>query len=107
MDEELSFREIPEGLSMSTDLSEPLRRIAAGIFAQPGVNFATAQQAGRWTNFTWRQVVFFLWMDVRLGSDKIAKQLNLGWSWVCCLTYPGFIEMIPGYKLCTDRLIWI
>jgi aminoglycoside phosphotransferase (APT) family kinase protein len=69
-----------------------LRKIASGIFAKHGIDFATAKRAGGWTNLTWLAGGLALRLAARPGQDKIWREAMLAALLPPAVGFPPILE---------------
>ncbi len=79
---------------------DQLRKIAAAIFDQHGINFAAAKRAGGWTNLTWLAGGLALRLSVRPGQDKIRREAKLAALLPPAVGFPLILETgaTEGYE---------
>jgi len=77
-----------------------LRKIAAAIFDQHGIDFAAAKRAGGWTNLTWLAGGLALRLAARPGQDKIRREAKLAALLPPAVGFPPTLEtgVTEGYE---------
>jgi aminoglycoside phosphotransferase (APT) family kinase protein len=92
--------EAPSDQHRDPQTLEHLRKIASGIFAQHGSDFASAKRAGGWTNLTWLAGGTALRLAARPGQDKIQREARLAALLPPTVGFPLVLEtgVTDGYE---------
>jgi aminoglycoside phosphotransferase (APT) family kinase protein len=92
--------EAPSDHYRNHEMLELLRSIAAGIYARHGVDFATANRAGGWSNITWLAGGLALRLSTRQGNDRILREAKLASILPPEVGYPPILEtgVTGGYE---------
>jgi aminoglycoside phosphotransferase (APT) family kinase protein len=70
-----------------------LQPIAASIFARHGVDFATVQRAGGWTNAVWLAADLVLRLSTTTGNDSLLREARLAALFPPAVGYPTILEI--------------
>jgi hypothetical protein len=70
-----------------------LQPIAASIFARQGVDFATVQRAGGWTNAVWLAADLVLRLSTTTGNDSLLREARLAALFPPAVGYPTILEI--------------
>lgn len=68
----------PADFYRSTEVMQRVKAVAAGVFARRGIDFASAQRAGGWTNATWLAGGLALRISTRPGNENLLREARLG-----------------------------
>jgi scyllo-inosamine 4-kinase len=71
---------------------ESLQAIAASIFARHGVDFATVQRAGGWTNAVWLAAELVLRLSTTKGNESLLREARLAALFPSAVGYPTILE---------------
>ncbi len=72
--------------------SQPLESIAASIFSRHGIDFATVQRAGGWTNAVWMAKELVLRLSTKKENRSLLFEANLSSSFPSEIGYPHLVE---------------
>ena len=75
--------------SLSTQDLEP---IASTVFARHGVDFATAERAGGWTNAVWLTEKLVLRLSTTRDTDNLLREAQLAALFPSAVGYPAILE---------------
>lgn len=72
--------------------SNNLEAIATSILARHGIDFATAQRAGGWTNAVWLVDGMALRLSTTRGNDRLLREAQLAAQFPPSVGYPTILE---------------
>jgi hypothetical protein len=77
---------------LDRELIDSLQAIAVSIFARHGVDFATVQRAGGWTNAVWLAPDLVLRLSTTKGNQSLLREARLAALFPPALGYPALLE---------------
>jgi len=79
-----------------------LKIIAADLFSQKGVDFATAKKAGGWTNEIWIADGLVLRLSKRQNNDRLRREIQLASFLPLEVGYPTVVDVgvAEGFEWC-------
>jgi scyllo-inosamine 4-kinase len=89
-------------MSLAHDEQAQLKTIAADLFAQKGVDFATAKKAGGWTNAIWIADGLVLRLSKHPNSDRLRREMQLASFLPVEAGYPAVVDVgvVDGFEWC-------